>query len=108
MDYEMLYLMENAGIRRIENETVLEPDKKYIGVYTYEEAGTLGNRFGLHAGLLKRTLSNDSIRFESYDRLDMALYCGSRSGGNEARCPDDASFYPGKSLFYCLRGYGIC
>ena len=71
MDYEMLYLMENAGIRRIENETVLEPDKKYIGVYTYEEAGTLGNRFGLHAGLLKRTLSNDSIRFESYDRLDM-------------------------------------
>ena len=71
MDDEMLYLMEKSGIHPIADETALEPDKKYIGVYTYEAAGALGDKFGLHPGLLKRTLSNDSIRFESYDRLDM-------------------------------------
>ena len=71
MDCEMLYLMEKSGIHRAEEKTALEPDKKYIGVYTYEEASGQGDKFGLHAGFLNRTLSNDSIRFESYDHLDM-------------------------------------
>ena len=45
MDDEMLYLMEKSGIYPIEDETALEPDKKYIGVYTYEVAGALGDKF---------------------------------------------------------------
>ncbi|WP_195267105.1 CorA family divalent cation transporter [Eubacterium sp. 1001713B170207_170306_E7] len=67
----MLYLMEKSGIHRIDDKTALESDKKYVGVSTYEEADGQGDKFGLRAGLLSRTLANDAIRFESYDHLDM-------------------------------------